>query len=129
MDEGAACLFCFVPIVIIIINLALALWVYNDAKKRGENEVLWLIVFLVGGIIGLIIWLIVRPDENKIASFGYDFDKNNQSRDYDDSLTGIRCPRCGNKTIVVDEDGSAYCKRCDYASMSWEGQDKADNIQ
>jgi preprotein translocase subunit Sss1 len=35
--------------------------VYKDATARGANAVLWLFVVLITGIIGLIIYLIVRP--------------------------------------------------------------------
>ena len=38
------------------------IWVYHDAQSRGMNAVLWLIVVLVGGIIGIIIYLIIRKD-------------------------------------------------------------------
>lgn len=124
MGEGIAIFFCFVPLIIFAVHIALAVWVYKDAKKRGENEVLWLIVFLAGGIIGLIIWLIVRPDENKIGSFGYDSfeSKNIRKKKPDTSPTGVQCPKCGNKTIVVSDDDSAYCKICDYAVMDWDGE-------
>jgi hypothetical protein len=44
-----------------IVAILLCVWVYRDAKVRGENATLWLIIVLIAGIIGLIIWLIVRP--------------------------------------------------------------------
>lgn len=44
-----------------IVAILLCVWVYRDAKARGENAALWLIIILISGIIGLIIWLIVRP--------------------------------------------------------------------
>jgi len=50
-------------LVIFVIWILLAVWVYKDAKKRGENAVLWLLVVLLTGIIGLIIYLLVRPKE------------------------------------------------------------------
>ncbi len=52
-----------VYLVIFIIWIVLAIWVYKDAKKRGENAVLWLLVVLLTGIIGLIVYLIVRKSE------------------------------------------------------------------
>ena len=60
---GLACLGFYV--VLFIIWIILAVWVYKDAKARGENAVLWLLIVLITGIIGLIIWLIVRPKEKK----------------------------------------------------------------
>lgn len=45
----------------LVVAILLCVWVYRDAKARGENAALWLIIVLIAGIIGLIIWLIVRP--------------------------------------------------------------------
>ncbi|MEM1657527.1 MAG: hypothetical protein QXK94_00615 [Candidatus Jordarchaeales archaeon] len=43
-----------------IIALALAVWVYRDAESRGKSGELWLLIVLLTGIIGLIVYLIVR---------------------------------------------------------------------
>jgi len=48
-------------IVWLIIFILIAIWVYKDAEKRGKSGVLWLIIVILLGLIGLIIWLIVRP--------------------------------------------------------------------
>ena len=58
-------LFCLIPIILIVIGILLAIWVYKDAESRGMNGVLWLIVVLIAGIIGLIIYLVVRGDHPK----------------------------------------------------------------
>ena len=55
-------LFCMVIIVIFNISIVLAVWVYRDANSRGMNGTLWLIVVLVGGIVGLIVYIIIRKD-------------------------------------------------------------------
>ena len=62
---GIGSFFCFLIIIPLVIQFVIAYWMYKDAKKRGEKEVLWLIVGLVGGIVGLVIWLLVRPDVRK----------------------------------------------------------------
>ncbi|MCD6457266.1 MAG: PLDc N-terminal domain-containing protein [Thermoproteales archaeon] len=50
-----------VGLVMLIIWLFVCFWVYKDANKRGENGVLWALIVLVLGIIGLIIYfLLVR---------------------------------------------------------------------
>jgi TctA family transporter len=54
-------------IVWFIIAILIAVWVYRDAEKRGESGVLWLIVVLITGIIGLIIWLIIRRDKPVVS--------------------------------------------------------------
>ena len=51
-----------------VVAILIAVWVYRDAEKRGENGALWLIIVLITGLIGLIIWLIVRGDKPVIKS-------------------------------------------------------------
>lgn len=46
-----------------ILAIILMIWVYKDAEKRGSSGVLWLLIVLITGIIGLIIWLVVRPKD------------------------------------------------------------------
>ena len=53
---------CLVYIVIFIVIILVAIWVYRDAEKRGMSGALWLIVVLVGSIIGLIVYLVIRRD-------------------------------------------------------------------
>jgi len=43
-----------------IIALLIAIWVYKDAKKRDMNAAVWLLIVLVTGCIGCIIYLVVR---------------------------------------------------------------------
>lgn len=51
------------PIIWFILAIVLCIWVYRDAQKRGMNGALWLIIVLIAGIIGLIIYLVVRKDK------------------------------------------------------------------
>jgi hypothetical protein len=43
----------------IIVRIGIAVWIYNDLKKR-DGSILWMIAFLIG-FVGLIIYLIWRP--------------------------------------------------------------------
>ena len=43
-----------------ILALILCIWVYKDAKKRDMNAAVWLLIVLVTGCIGCIIYLVVR---------------------------------------------------------------------
>ncbi len=54
---------CFLLIGIFIIFLLIAIWVYRDAESRGMSGVLWLLVVWFLGIIGLIVYLVVRKDK------------------------------------------------------------------
>ena len=47
---------------LIAVWILLAVWVYRDAKKRGMEATLWLLLVLLTGFIGLIVYLIVRRD-------------------------------------------------------------------
>lgn len=47
-------------IIFWIVAVGLAIWVYKDAKKRDMNAAVWLLIVLLSGCIGCIIYLIVR---------------------------------------------------------------------
>lgn len=59
--------FCLIPVIWFIVAILLCIWVYRDAESRGMNGVLWLIVMLIAGIIGLIIYLVVRKEKKSEA--------------------------------------------------------------
>jgi len=84
---GVACL--VYMLIWFIIWILVAIWVYKDAEKRGKSGVLWLIIVILLGLIGLIIWLLVRGEEPK----------RSQER---------RCPNCG-RPIPMDARICPYC--------------------
>jgi len=47
-------------VIIYVLAIALAVWVYNDAKKRDMNAAVWLLIVLLTSFVGYIIYLIVR---------------------------------------------------------------------
>jgi hypothetical protein len=55
-----------VVLLIIIIPIVLwvwcAIWVYKDAKSRGKEAIIWVLIVLVMPVVGLIIYLIVRNE-------------------------------------------------------------------
>jgi RNA polymerase subunit RPABC4/transcription elongation factor Spt4 len=59
--------FPFVPmwgfsLLLVIIWLAVILWVYKDAERRRMSGLLWALLVLIGNLIGLVIYLIVRQE-------------------------------------------------------------------
>lgn len=92
---GLGVFICFIPIAIVIIAIAISIWVYRDAERRGESGALWLIINILAPIIGLIIWLIVRPDVGA--------KKQEQTGDR-------HCPACG-RAIPFDAKVCPYCGR------------------
>jgi len=65
---GILALIIAIGVLWFVIAILIAVWVYRDAEKKGESGVLWLLIVLITGIIGLIIWLIIRRDKPDIKS-------------------------------------------------------------
>ena len=96
-DDAAGCAACgacgaglgvliFIALAILALNIALLIWVARDAKARGlDNSVLWMLLVMVTGPIGLIIYLYSRPKGQLVA-----------------------CASCGNKRL----EASATCPHC-----------------
>jgi hypothetical protein len=83
---GCLGFFGLIMVGILALNIALLIWVARDAKSRGmDNAVVWMILVMLTGIIGLIIYLFTRPQGNLVP-----------------------CPQCGNKRLQV----SAKCPHC-----------------
>lgn len=90
---GCGCCGSFVaiPIVIVVLNIAMLVWVARDAKARGvENPILWVLLVFFTSIIGLIIYILSRPQGNLVpcANCG------NQRLQ-----ALVRCPHCGIGTV------------------------------
>jgi hypothetical protein len=67
---------------ILVLNLALLIWVAQDARKRGAKPVAWGIVVFLLGVVGWVIYLIARsgrtdtvdrprPDDKAMISLRY----------------------------------------------------------
>jgi hypothetical protein len=53
-------IFCAIVLGSLILWILMGAWVYRDAESRGMGGVVWLILVIFLGLIGLIIYLIVR---------------------------------------------------------------------
>ena len=77
---------CIIALVAVAIQIAIAVWVYKDAKSRGmENAVLLTVLTIFTGLLGLLIYILMRPKGNLVA-----------------------CPSCQKKRL----EGSAKCPHC-----------------
>jgi RNA polymerase subunit RPABC4/transcription elongation factor Spt4 len=59
--------FPFVPmwgfsLLFFFIWLAVIVWVYKDAERRRMSGLLWALLVLIGNLVGLLIYLIIRQD-------------------------------------------------------------------
>ena len=91
---GLSMLCCVLIAIPWIIWLVLAIWVYKDAEKRGKSGILWFLIVFFLGIIGIIIWLVVRPPIGGEKPASAEPDR--------------RCPNCG-RGIPNDARTCPYC--------------------
>ena len=92
-QAAAACAACsggflFLIVAIIALNIAILVWVARDAKSRGmDSAAIWMILVMFTGVIGLIIYLLSRPQGNLVEC------ANCQNKRLQASA---KCPHCGN---------------------------------
>ena len=80
-------------VVVYVIYILIAYWVYKDAKKRGENGILWALIVFFAGLLGILIWIAMRPP---IGGRKTEPDR--------------RCPSCG-RGIPFASKICPYCAR------------------
>ncbi len=97
-DLGCAC---YGLVFWLIIWGILSLWVFKDAEEQDMNHILWAVIVFLFGIIGLVVYLVVRSDKRY----------KSRSDDYADSRgqVGSRyCLKCGSKVLAE----YSYCQTC-----------------
>lgn len=47
--------------LILALTVASVVWAYRDAEARGRSGLLVGVLVLVGGLVGLAVWLLIRP--------------------------------------------------------------------
>jgi FtsH-binding integral membrane protein len=76
----------FIPIIFIVLNIALLVWVARDAKARGmDSSILWMILVMFTSVLGLLLYIFARPQGNV-----------------------VRCQNCGNNRLQA----SMKCPHC-----------------
>lgn len=92
---GCGVLF-WVVIGLIALNVALLVWVAKDAKNRGmDNSVVWMILVLVTGLLGLIIYVLSRPKGELVEC------ENCANKKLEYAKT---CPHCGHEFKVKKKE-------------------------
>jgi hypothetical protein len=89
------------PIALILLWGAVLIWVYRDAEKRGMSGILWLLLVLIGNVIGLLIYAIVRsetPVRRRAEGGGTG----------ETCCPSGTCPGCGKPLSL----GHAFCPYC-----------------
>jgi membrane protease YdiL (CAAX protease family) len=70
-DPFAGTMAIVINVISLLISILIAIYMYNDAEKRGKSGILWAIIGFFCGCIGLIIWLVVRPPIQQAPPPGY----------------------------------------------------------
>jgi len=102
------CGYCLWLIAIIIFQLVVGIWIYRDAEKRGMNGVLWLIVIALLGIIGLIVYLVVRKNHHRSTSSAPPPPYYLPQPHPQYGTTLLPCPYC----YAMNPPASNYCSKC-----------------
>ena len=105
-------------LALLIIWIFVIVWVYRDAERRGMNGVLWALLVLIGNIIGLLIYLIVRSDSLPALKAGHEtqacpscqkeVDASFVFCPYCAARLHAVCPECGKPT----EESWKACPHC-----------------
>jgi hypothetical protein len=87
---GCCGTFIFIPILLTALSIALLVWVARDAKARWmDSAILWMLLVFFLNLIGLVIYLLARPQGNLVP-----------------------CPNCGNQRLQA----SVKCPHCGIGS-------------
>ena len=85
---GCGLVMIVLPIVVLVLNIALLVWVARDSKSRGmDSAVLWMVLVMFTGPIGLLIYLFSRPQGNMVQCASC---RNSRLQ------ASAKCPHCGN---------------------------------
>jgi len=100
------------PLLIVLIVVLLtgqATWIYIDARKRGENAILWAIFGLLNVPSSLVIYLIItRIGKRKCPSCSKIIEKKFNSCPFCNHKLNKTCANCSYKI----EEGWPYCPNC-----------------
>jgi hypothetical protein len=46
--------------VIVVVHILAAVWVYQDIRQRGCGSGLWVVIALLAGLLGTLVYAVVR---------------------------------------------------------------------
>lgn len=97
-----------IKFLILILYVLLAVWVYKDSKAKGLKAVLWGLLTLFTGLIGLIIYLIVRYATSFCHACGHKVGKEDNYCIECGVALKSKCKKCG-ENLKLDWN---YCTNC-----------------
>lgn len=95
-------------ISILVFWLFIALWVFLDCRKKKLQPLPWAALVLITNIIGLIVYLTVRPRYIKCKGCGKEIPSNYASCPHCGNSEKKKCKECGSELETEFE----YCPAC-----------------
>ncbi len=96
---------CLIQLAFFAIWIYACFWVYKDAESKGQSGVLWLLIVLVAGLLGLIIYLILRD--------GFDRQSSSSYRARPSSYMGPGRRKVRYESPYIDRSGlTRTCRKC-----------------
>ena len=62
-DKGGAAILLFC----IVVNILLTVWVYQDIRKKTDSSGIWIVVVLLTGLLGALVYAVVRIGDLRTA--------------------------------------------------------------
>ncbi len=51
-------------LLILIVHILVAVWVYQDIRKRNAGSGIWIVIALLAGLVGVLVYAVVRIGDN-----------------------------------------------------------------
>lgn len=52
--------FCGLMLICMVVHILLAIWVYQDIRKRNAGSGLWIVITLLTGLLGALVYAVAR---------------------------------------------------------------------
>jgi hypothetical protein len=97
------------------IRVALCVWIYNDAHRRGKSSAIWIVVVILSPLIGAVLWWMER-DRPPAVYTGYYYPPPYHAYPYGPAppaspggfRPSVSCRQCGVQMPL----GSLFCPSC-----------------
>ena len=93
-----------------VLILLMAFWAFRDARRRDFKPALWGILVLLGNVVALVIYLLVRPGDARCPACGAGVRRDFVACPMCGHALHTRCPSCGR----AQEDAWVCCPYCGF---------------
>jgi hypothetical protein len=51
-------------LLVLVVHILVAVWVYQDIRKRNAGSGIWIVIALLAGLLGVLVYAVVRIGDN-----------------------------------------------------------------